>query len=496
MATLGPSAVSDTVTGLSGGTHYTFTVKAENAAGTSPASNTVEVTTTTSAPSAPTGLHETAKTHTSVSLAWTAPAATGGARSPTTWSARQAPLVATWGPSTRTDTVTGLSGSTTYHFSVEAENAVGDSSASGTLAVTTTATVPPPGHHLPRPTSTSGYDLVGSDGGVFVFPPGASGGFYGSLPGLGVSRATTSWAWCPPPTTRATSWSAPTAGCSPSATPRSWAPCPASGSPRPSPSPASCRPTQTRATSWSGRDGGVFAFGTRPFLGRCPGRGSVSTTSSASPPPPRATATGWWPATGTVYAFGAAKQLGIGHRDHLAGLGHRRHPHRRRVLDRHPERGGLRLRQRQATSGSLPGLGVTPALPVIGIVHTAGTGGYWLIGSDGGIFAFGNAAFVGSLPGLGVRDRHRGGGADERVGVRRRADASGQGARSGRGTVGRTRRSFGGRRPSIRRNGCTELGEAGYRSFVAGRDRDRGQEANRKGAITSLAPVISGPRLD
>ena len=32
------------------------------------------------------------------------------------------------------------------------------------------------------PTTPGGYDLVGSDGGVFVF----SGGFYGSLPGLGV----------------------------------------------------------------------------------------------------------------------------------------------------------------------------------------------------------------------------------------------------------------------------------------------------------------------
>ena len=32
----------------------------------------------------------------------------------------------------------------------------------------------------------SGYDLVGSDGGVFVFPVGQSAGFFGSLPGLGV----------------------------------------------------------------------------------------------------------------------------------------------------------------------------------------------------------------------------------------------------------------------------------------------------------------------
>ena len=34
--------------------------------------------------------------------------------------------------------------------------------------------------------STAGYDLAGSDGGVFVFPVGQSSGFFGSLPGLGV----------------------------------------------------------------------------------------------------------------------------------------------------------------------------------------------------------------------------------------------------------------------------------------------------------------------
>jgi hypothetical protein len=34
--------------------------------------------------------------------------------------------------------------------------------------------------------SGHGYDLVGSDGGVFVFPSGESNGFFGSLPGIGV----------------------------------------------------------------------------------------------------------------------------------------------------------------------------------------------------------------------------------------------------------------------------------------------------------------------
>ncbi len=33
---------------------------------------------------------------------------------------------------------------------------------------------------------STGYDLAGSDGGVFVFPTGQPFGFFGSLPGLGV----------------------------------------------------------------------------------------------------------------------------------------------------------------------------------------------------------------------------------------------------------------------------------------------------------------------
>lgn len=40
--------------------------------------------------------------------------------------------------------------------------------------------------------------------------------------------------------------------------------------------------------------------------------------------------------------------------------------------------------------------------PVVGISPTSGEGGYWLVASDGGVFAFGNAPFVGSIPGLGL----------------------------------------------------------------------------------------------
>ncbi len=53
--------------------------------------------------------------------------------------------------------------------------------------------------------------------------------------------------------------------------------------------------------------------------------------------------------------------------------------------------------------GSLPGLGVTPAKPIVGIAATADGNGYWLAGADGGTFAFGDAHSYGSLPGLGIK---------------------------------------------------------------------------------------------
>jgi len=46
--------------------------------------------------------------------------------------------------------------------------------------------------------------------------------------------------------------------------------------------------------------------------------------------------------------------------------------------------------------GSLPGLGITPDAPIVGISASPDGGGYWLVGADGGVFAFGDAVFYGS----------------------------------------------------------------------------------------------------
>jgi hypothetical protein len=59
--------------------------------------------------------------------------------------------------------------------------------------------------------------------------------------------------------------------------------------------------------------------------------------------------------------------------------------------------------------GSLPGLGYHPAgsglpkslnKPVVGLVPSIDDGGYFMVASDGGVFAFGDAQFAGSCPGL------------------------------------------------------------------------------------------------
>ena len=55
--------------------------------------------------------------------------------------------------------------------------------------------------------------------------------------------------------------------------------------------------------------------------------------------------------------------------------------------------------------GSIPQVlpGVELDCPIVGIANVStDTPGYWLVGCDGGVFGFGAAPFVGSLPGIDV----------------------------------------------------------------------------------------------
>ena len=60
--------------------------------------------------------------------------------------------------------------------------------------------------------------------------------------------------------------------------------------------------------------------------------------------------------------------------------------------------------------GSIPGAGLRPAgsglpgslnAPIVGMVPSTDGGGYFMVASDGGVFAFGDARFEGSCPGIG-----------------------------------------------------------------------------------------------
>ena len=52
--------------------------------------------------------------------------------------------------------------------------------------------------------------------------------------------------------------------------------------------------------------------------------------------------------------------------------------------------------------GSLPSVGIHPDSSIVGIAPTPSGDGYWLVGADGGVFAFGDATFFGSLPSIGT----------------------------------------------------------------------------------------------
>jgi len=202
----------------------------------------------------------------------------------------------------------------------------------------------------------AGYDLVGSDGGVFVFPVGQSAGFFGSLPGLHVSVGDI-------------------VGIVPTA--------------------------DDLGYFLVGADGGVFAFGDAPFADSLPGLGVhvgdiVGIVATADDG-------GYWLVSsgGAVYALGDAPffgSLGASSSTPVVGIARTADSAGYWLVGRN---GSVFSYGDAAFYGSLPALGVNVA-NIVSIVPTPTGKGYWLVGSDGGIFAFGDAVSFGSLPGLGV----------------------------------------------------------------------------------------------
>jgi hypothetical protein len=141
-----PPASSATITGLTNGTSYTFTVTATNAVGTSPASEQSSTVTPATTPSAPTGVTATAGNG-SATVAWTAPsnngsAITGYTITPYIGSSAQPSTTITGFSLMTATTIIGLANGTSYTFTVTATNAVGTGPASEHSAPVTPATTP------------------------------------------------------------------------------------------------------------------------------------------------------------------------------------------------------------------------------------------------------------------------------------------------------------------------------------------------------------------
>jgi len=358
-----------TVTGLTNGTTYQFTVRATNAIGPGPASAPSNpVTPAPTAPGAPTSVHATASGG-QASVSWVAPANHG---SPITgYTVVASPGGKTVKVSGTHATVSGLTAGK-YTFKVRATNAAGTgpwSSASNAVTITTAQSV-----------ARSGYWMLGADGHVYAFGDARR---FGDAPGPAVAMATRrdgGGYWTTNASGRVSAFGAARGhGGSPglrsgervstiSATPsgngywlftnrgrtfaygdaRSYGDM--SGTPLNGPIIASVATPTGRGYYMVGSDGGVFSFGDARFHGST---GGLRLNKPVVGIAPTADNRGYWlvATDGGVFAFDAPFRGSMG---------------------------AVRLNR-----------------PVNGLVQYGN--GYLMVASDGGIFAFSNKAFAGSL---------------------------------------------------------------------------------------------------
>ena len=257
-------------------------------------------------------------------------------------------------------------------------------------------TLPAAGAVTPHSTQATGYDLVGSDGGVFVF----GGNFYGSLPGLGIHVSNI-------------------VGMAPAA--------------------------NYAGYYLVGSDGGVFSFGSTTYEGSLPGLNIHVNDIVGIVPSSDDLGYFLVGADGGVFAFGDSQYegslpgLGVNVAD-VAGIAATPDNHGYWVLQSDGQVNSFGDAPNLALSAPLPGasgvaryvsiastsdgqgywamnnfgqvfavgdaqwLGNSSYNPtsLVSLVPTGDNAGYWIVGSNGAISGLGDATFHGSLPGLGV----------------------------------------------------------------------------------------------
>ncbi len=453
---------SDSITGLTNGTAYTFTVAAINAAGTgsaSVASNSVTPEASITAPGTPTNVVATPG-DTSAYLAWSPPSSNGGSAiigyviTPSSGSPRTVGDVTS-------DSITGLTNGTAYTFTVAAINAAGTGSASVAsnsvtpeaptpVTPTPVAPTPPAGstsHASGSSASSTGTASATNDntsviatgvGAVTVaqyssnpvstLTPSSTGEYFDIQVSSGSSFTTmtvkdcnlnggTTLAWWNPV---ASGGSGAWESVSPTPTYSVGPPVCLSTTLSSSSSPtlseltgtvfavATAVPT-TAVSGFAlvGADGGYFNHNA-PFANSLPGE--HVTTSPIVGAAVDSANNGYWmvSSTGTVYGFGGARVYGSVTNPNSPVVG----------MAATPDGGGYWIVTSNGTvyafgnavnHGDVMTYGITGltgshplSAPITGIaVDPAGTG-YWLVAADGGVFNFGSARYFGNTYALGL----------------------------------------------------------------------------------------------
>ncbi|MSO19094.1 MAG: fibronectin type III domain-containing protein [Acidobacteria bacterium] len=138
IASVGANITAYSNTGLAGGATYTYRVRAYNAGGDSPYSNTASATTLAGPPAAPTSLLLTSVSTTRIDLHWTDNSSNESnfmierSTNGSTWM-----VIATLAPNVTTYSATGLNRNTRYYFRLRCWNAAGFSAYSNTANIKT-----------------------------------------------------------------------------------------------------------------------------------------------------------------------------------------------------------------------------------------------------------------------------------------------------------------------------------------------------------------------